>query len=248
MAIMKLILLGIWSTISFVEVFAAPQTITAAPSVVTLYDVIPSAQVSIFANTSDFTPIDGTFQLTATVIGVSSGSNGSETTYSLGEYFSENEVFTTTSTDSQGQVTTQTVKTPEFVEVSNWTMVASEGGFWETFSPHITSDLADGRTAYDDGAFLSCSFDSAHQSAFCTGLDLEPILTTVTSGSQVATVTEVSTFPQSYGGSITVLTVITAAVPSNTGSSNAATGRYQELGLGGYIFMGLAVSLYTLLL
>ncbi|KIK50102.1 hypothetical protein GYMLUDRAFT_51390 [Collybiopsis luxurians FD-317 M1] len=243
MTFTRLLSLGICSTISFVEVFAAPQTVTSAPSVVTLHDVIPSQLVSKF----NPTPLDGTIQLTATAIGVSSGSNGSETTYSFGEYISENPVFTTTRTDSQGQVTTQTVNR-EFVGFSNGTLVESDGGLWETFSPHITSNLADGGIVSADGDFISCSFDSSHQSAFCTGVDLEPVLTTVTSGSQVVTVTEVSTSPESYGGSIVAVTVLTAAVPSNTGSSNAATGRYQEFGLGGYIFIGLAISLYRLFL
>ena len=85
----------------------------------TLYDVISPQDASILNNTSDWTPLYGTIQPTATVIGVSSGSDGSETTYSVGEYFSENRVFTTTSTDSQGQLATQTVTTLEYVGVSN---------------------------------------------------------------------------------------------------------------------------------
>ncbi|KIK50100.1 hypothetical protein GYMLUDRAFT_65419 [Collybiopsis luxurians FD-317 M1] len=248
MTIIKLLFFGIYFTIPFVEIFAAPQTVTSAPSVVTLYDVISPEEASILNNTSDWTPLYGTIQLTATVVGVSSGSNGSETTYSFGEYISQNRVFATTSTDSQGQLATQTVTTPELVVVSNWTLVESDRGFWETRSPQITSNLADGGTLFAEGNFLSCSFDSSHQSALCTGIDLEPVLATVTSGSQIATVTEARTFPESYGGSITAFTVITAAVPSNTGSSNAATGRHQEFGLGGYIFVGLAVSLYALFL
>ncbi|KIK50101.1 hypothetical protein GYMLUDRAFT_494637 [Collybiopsis luxurians FD-317 M1] len=89
-------------------VLAVPQTVTSPATTVTLYDVIPSQQVSLLNNNSNARLLDGTYELTATIIGVSSGSEGSETTYSFGRYFSQNAVFKTTSTDSRGKVTTET--------------------------------------------------------------------------------------------------------------------------------------------
>ncbi|KIK64305.1 hypothetical protein GYMLUDRAFT_71266 [Collybiopsis luxurians FD-317 M1] len=126
------LLIGICVAVRGVEVLAVPQTITSsAATVVTLYEVIPSGRPSF--NTSGARPIDGTFEVTATVVGVSSGAGGSETTYSFGQYVSDNFVFTTTSTDSQGQAVTETVSTPDFVQYSNcergqWLCPTAESG------------------------------------------------------------------------------------------------------------------------
>ncbi|KAF5372426.1 hypothetical protein D9757_009914 [Collybiopsis confluens] len=101
------------------------------------------------------------------------------------------------------------------------TLVESSGGEWETVSPHITTDVH-GQIGVLEGQYISCSYDSGHQSAQCTGLDLDPVLATVTSGSQLATVTEVETSTEEFEGSITRAAVLTLAVPTTTGSSNGA--------------------------
>ncbi|KAF5367220.1 hypothetical protein D9757_012224 [Collybiopsis confluens] len=211
------------------QVLAIPQTITSPPpSTATLYDIIPSQQVSLFQNSSNFETLDGTYEATATILGVSSGLDGeSETTYSFGRYLSINEVWTATSTDSEGQVATQTVTSFLFADTLNWTLVASSGGFWETESPYITTNPADGGPDYVEGGYLSCSYESGHTSALCTGLDLGPGFATVTAGSQVATVTEVQTFSVGYEGLISAFTVVTQAAPVETGSpkSNGELGR-----------------------
>ncbi|KAF5367219.1 hypothetical protein D9757_012223 [Collybiopsis confluens] len=213
-----------------VQVFAIPQTITSPqPSTETLYDVIPSQQVSILQHTSNLRPLEGTDELTATILGVSSGSDGaSETTYSLGRYDSENEVFTATSTNSEGQSVTQTITSLLFMDTLNWTLVASSGGYWETLSPYI-SMYSDGVPILAEGEYLSCSYESGHTSALCTGYNFAPELTTVTSVSQVATATEVHTFSTSYEGLITPLTVATQAVPVETGSSNTGSSKSNDL-------------------
>ncbi|KAF5367221.1 hypothetical protein D9757_012225 [Collybiopsis confluens] len=228
-------------------------TITSPPpsATVTLYDVIPSDEVSILQNTSDFGSFNGIYQLTVAMIGVSSGSNGgSETTYSFGRYVSESDAYTIMSTDSQGQVVTETITPPQLLpDISNWTLVASSGGQWETVSPYFTTDSVDGGAVPVGGGYLSCSFDSGHQSAVCNGWDLDLNLATVTSGSQVATVTKVETMPVSYGGMITAYTVGIQSFPVETGNSksNSGLGRmdwcWLNFGGGFSVFLAFILSL-----
>ncbi|KAF5367223.1 hypothetical protein D9757_012227 [Collybiopsis confluens] len=241
--------LGASAAFCGIQVLAIPQIITSRPSsTVSLYDVLPSREVSLL-NNSNLTPIDGTYQVTASILGVSSGPDGgSETTYSFGRYISQNDVFTTTLTNSQGQAVTETIHEPGPHLISNWTLVESSGGQWETFSPHVTTDATDGHTIFDDGEYFSCSYESGHQSAICTGLELDVGLATVTSGSQVATVTETRTSSVSYEGLITAFTVITQGAPVETGGttqSNGGLGRKDLYGSGGLVAI-FVVSLLSL--
>jgi len=153
------------------------------------------------------------------VVGISSGSAGSETTYSEGEYFSENNVNTITITESQGQILTETVTTPFIVQTFNATIVESAGGAWFTASASIGSNII------ADGSYESCSFDSnGGTSVSCTELDFQPFTTVSGSGAQATTVTEVETFSQTWGGYKTALTVLTeVALPSRTGSGSTST-------------------------
>ncbi|KIK51355.1 hypothetical protein GYMLUDRAFT_395749 [Collybiopsis luxurians FD-317 M1] len=255
MPIMKLFLLSISvaNTIIFTE---APQAVSLLTTTATLYNVIPTQAVSLpdndsYTNLIMFDHISGP---TETILGVSSGPQGSETTYSFGEYISNDVIYTTTITGSQGQATVETVVTPYLVGYTNWTVVESDGGQWVTYSPYISSEHVHNNTFTVDGGYASCSFDSSHQKGFCTGVDLEPVVTTLTdSNSQVATVTEVKTFSESYEGSVSAFTTIT--LPSRTGlgsgssatggSSNAAITKYRTYGFGGYIIMAVAVNMYT---
>ncbi|KIK50103.1 hypothetical protein GYMLUDRAFT_266242 [Collybiopsis luxurians FD-317 M1] len=246
---MKLIAKLSCFTLFFFKALSAPPVTT-----VTFYDVVPSQSVSIFESTSNTSSFDGTFELTTAIVGVNSGSAGSETTYSFGEYYSENIVQTITGIDSKVQVTTQTIVgllNCELASVTSipeshasfkliGTIVESDGGEWITGSPKLLTD------GIANGEYRSCSYDLSHSSAFCTGVDLEPVLTTVTSGSQIATVTEAIAFSShSYGGSIVATT---AALPVNTGFSNTAMRKGQESGMGGYIILFLLVKLYNVYL
>ncbi|KAJ3783844.1 hypothetical protein GGU11DRAFT_43758 [Lentinula aff. detonsa] len=195
-------------------------TTSAPPTPVTLYEVEPSWFSFDSANAR---PIDGTFELDVSIGGVSSDSSGIVTTYSLGEYVSDNLVYTTTAT-SQGQVTTETVRTPDLVETMNWTIVESAGGAWATFSAFISSNTHELEAG--EGEYQSCSFDSSGgPSASCSVVEFEPFITTVFSGSTAQeTLTGLNTFTTTYGGFRTALTVLTeaAVVPSQTSSSSSS--------------------------
>ncbi|KIK64308.1 hypothetical protein GYMLUDRAFT_39863 [Collybiopsis luxurians FD-317 M1] len=241
MSIVKLAL-GVCAVVHGIEVLAVPQQITSpSPATVTLYQIIPTGLVD------PDTSIDGTIEFEATAVGVSSGSDGSETTYSVGEYISENSVFTTITTNSQGQIVTETTKTPEYVGNINWTMIVSEGGEWETEAPFTSTDLL-GDEESGQGYYLSCSFDGSHQSASCTQVGVDLVVSTTTFGSETATVTGAAFLSTTFGGSLTPFTVITQGVPSRTGSgsttastgtstgtSNAATGKQMYYGLGYFV-------------
>ncbi|KAF5358730.1 hypothetical protein D9757_012251 [Collybiopsis confluens] len=186
-----------------------PKTITAPPSTVTLYyTAISPQEASLLQNASDSL----TQELTAIILGVSSGPDGgSETTYSFHDHFREDELFTITTTDSQGKVVTQTTSSL-FADNLNFTLVESDGGYWETISPEIaTLNSADGDSGHGfdliEGEYLSCSFESGHQSAQCTGVALVPDgrETTITSGSHSTTGAEVHTSTESFEGSLVLL-------------------------------------------
>ncbi|KIK64307.1 hypothetical protein GYMLUDRAFT_39862 [Collybiopsis luxurians FD-317 M1] len=218
MSIVKLVI-GICTIVHGIEVLAVPQQITTpAPATVTAYNIIPTGPFE--ADTS----IDGTIVFATSVVGVSSGSDGSETTYALGEYISENEVSTSIGTNSQGQIVTETVKTPYFVGNFNWTAVVSEGGAWETDAPTVYTYL-NGATGHEVGFYASCSYDGSHQSASCTEVELNLVVSTTTVGSEIATVTGTESFSFTFGGSLSPLTVISqtqTASPSRTGSESTA--------------------------
>ncbi|KAF5367222.1 hypothetical protein D9757_012226 [Collybiopsis confluens] len=229
MAVAKRFLVAVSAVLFGDQVLAIPQTITFPHH---------RRQLSMISYRLKKFPSSKTPQIlchsmahmraTATILGVSSGSDGeSETTYSLGRYLSVNEVLTVT-LHSQGQEVTQTVTDLLFANTLNWTLVESSGGEWETISPDISIDSTGEGTLIVGGVYASCSFESGHQSAVCNGWDLEPYLTTVTSGSRVATATEVVTIPvSSYEGMMTAYTGEIQGLPVETGSSksNSELGR-----------------------
>ncbi|KAJ4481253.1 hypothetical protein J3R30DRAFT_2425553 [Lentinula aciculospora] len=202
----------------------AVVTLTSTPSTpVTIYGVEPSWFSFDSANAR---PIDGTFELDISIVGISSDSSGSgsETTYSIGEYISDNVVYTTTIT-SQEQVITEIMKTPGLVETTNWTIVESAAGEWMTFSAFISSNTHE--LEFGQGLYQSCAFDSnGGRSASCTDVYFGPFITTIISESIAqTTLTGLDTFFTAYGGFKTALTVLTeaTAVPSRTSDNSGST-------------------------
>ncbi|KAF9075698.1 hypothetical protein BDP27DRAFT_1314348 [Rhodocollybia butyracea] len=142
MALPKLLLFvaAYWSHVS-----AVPAATTPAPSI-TLYAVDPPLPFS-----GSPTPITSGFtnEITASVVGVSTDSaGGTETTYSVGLYFS---------LESRLSVT------------ENYTIVESSAGEWMTFAPFVHGNTI------GEGSFQSCIFaPDGGPSASCVEVDYEP--------------------------------------------------------------------------
>ncbi|KAE9399421.1 hypothetical protein BT96DRAFT_692134 [Gymnopus androsaceus JB14] len=189
---------------------AEAGAVPASASTVTVYEAVASQ----FASLSGTPVSSGTGELDVSILGVSTGSEGTETTYSIGEYISIPTVTSVATLTKTGQTETTTFLRPGLVFTENNTLVESSGGYW--FSLGL-STFASG-TYTRNGFYETCTFDAnGGSSASCIEIDYFP----TSSGTFQVT--------ESFEASKTPLVILP------TSSSNAAIstwqGPYWEMGL-----------------
>ncbi|KAE9399423.1 hypothetical protein BT96DRAFT_920207 [Gymnopus androsaceus JB14] len=197
-----------------VGVGALPATAT-----VTLFEATPTVE-SVSAVSGATSEID------VSILGVSSGSAGTETTYSIGIYQS---MPANTATESGSLVTVVPTTVHGVAVTQNYTLVESSGGYWASFSAFASG------TVTSDGIYQTCTFDAnGGPSASCRYIEYVP---TVSSGLATATVSHLD-------ASKVPLAVVTAtSMGSSTSSSNAAMSTSQ----GSYWKMGIYASFFCVL-
>ncbi|KAF9065939.1 hypothetical protein BDP27DRAFT_1331320 [Rhodocollybia butyracea] len=201
-----------------------------------LVDAIPAAttsapqpSVTLFVGDSTSTSGDivisgGTTEIDATVVGVSTGSAGTETTYSVGEYFSRPATTIAVGGTSSGN-TSGNFPFPSVVQTLNYTLVESSAGGVLILSNSIGVEVQ------------SCSFASdGGPSANCVEVVTETIIET----SPGATMTVSETLSTTFEATKFPITVL--SVPTSTSSTSDAvkprTGiRYLNWCMGGFVFM-----------
>jgi len=179
---------------------------------VTVYGAVASQ----FASISE-TPISGGIgTIDVSTLGVSTGSDGTETTYSIGEYLSVPDTPFTTQTITEGptgQTETTTAFFPADVFTENFTLVESSGGFWASFSSFASGT---GQAFYE-----TCTFDAnGGMSASC----MEINYFATSSGSLRTTAT-------SFEASKTPLVVLPVPTSSSNTAISTSQGPYWKMGL-----------------
>jgi len=202
--------LACWASVN-----AIPATTTSAPSSFTLYGVgeIVAGEIALSGS--------GTTEFDVTVLGVSTDSAGTETTYSIGEYASLAPVTMTATVPNGVGTVTETV--PADIDTQNFTMVESSAGEWASFSAVVQASLN------RPGLFQSCSFASDRtESPNCSEVDYVPTSGIGTSPTLVA-------FTTTYEGIIIPLTVL--AEPTTSSTLNAANSNFRcsTWQMGGFI-------------
>ncbi|KAE9400844.1 hypothetical protein BT96DRAFT_630724 [Gymnopus androsaceus JB14] len=194
---------------------AIPATTTAAPPSFTLYGVGETVAGEITFSGS------GTTEFDITVLGVSTDSAGTETTYSIGEYVSLVPAsITATAPNGVGTVTETALAD---IETQNLTMVESSAGEWASFSAVVQASLN------RPGLFQSCSFASDRtESPNCSEVIYAPTSGIGTSPTLVA-------FTTTFEGIIIPLTVL--AEPTTSSTLNAANSNFRcsTWQMGGFI-------------
>ncbi|KAF9065944.1 hypothetical protein BDP27DRAFT_1449987 [Rhodocollybia butyracea] len=144
------------STLAYSAVVnAIPAATTSAPQAsVTLYVGDPSDATIISG---------GTTQLDVTVVGVSTGSAGAETTYSIGEYL------------SLPATTIRSLPLLSEVQTQNYTIVESSAGGFLTVSNSMVDEIQTCSYASDGGSSASCV---VHETLLLGSIRTETISTT----------------------------------------------------------------------
>ncbi|KAE9399420.1 hypothetical protein BT96DRAFT_939489 [Gymnopus androsaceus JB14] len=208
--------------------FCLVGAVPTPTSTVTVYGTVASQ----FASISE-TPISGGIgTIDVSTLGVSTGSDGTETTYSIGEYLSVPDTPFTTQTITEGptgQTETTTAFFPADVFTENCemnsldnaysnnpflvTLVESSGGFWASFSSFASGT---GQAFYE-----TCTFDAnGGMSASC----MEINYFATSSGSLRTTAT-------SFEASKTPLVVLPVPTSSSNTAISTSQGPYWKMGL-----------------